>query len=411
MHQIQQLKREGLSVSAISAATGYDRKTIRKYLTEPQALPRYGPREPRPSKLDPYQPYIEERLAAGVWNAVVLLRELKERGYAGGYSILKEYLHPKRQAARLVAVRRFETPPGHQAQVDWGDLGQVIFPDGSRQRLCGFVFTLGCSRAIFADVATDETLSTLLGMHEAAFAALGGVPAEILYDRMKTVLLGLDERGEFQWQPTFLDFARYWGFVPRVCRAYRPQTKGKVESGIRYLRRNFLCGRAATGVADLRDQLRAWSGAVANQRVHGSTHRVVAEAWEAERAHLQPLSGRLPFPYGPVLVRRVTRDAYVHYGANRYSVPWTAAGQQVTLRQVGGCLEVRGGEALLASHPLCLQRHQVLTVPAHHAGIPTAATLPAASAKARLLIEASAPAVEVRPLSAYEAFAEAGGRR
>jgi transposase len=411
VHEIQQLKRQGLSVSAISALTGYDRKTIRKYLTESAAIPRYGPREARPSKLDPYRPYLEERLAAGVWNAVVLLRELRQRGYPGGYTILKEYLQPKRQAARQVAVRRFETPPGHQAQVDWGDLGQVVFPDGTRQRLCGFVFTLGYSRAIFADVATDETLATLLGMHEAAFAALGGVPAEILYDRMKTVLLGVDERGELQWHPVFLDFARYWGFVPRVCRPYRPQTKGKVESGVRYLRGNFLCGRAASGVPDLRDQLRAWTWEVANQRVHGTTHRAIREALVVEREHLQPLAGRRPFPYGPTVVRRVSRDAYVHYGANRYSVPWTAAGLEVTLRQVGDRLEVRRGEALLASHPLCLGRHQVLTVPAHHAGIPTSSPPGALSTKARLLIEVAAPAVEVRSLSAYEAFAEAGGGR
>src|SRR5262249_48618269 len=146
----------------------------------------------------------------------------------------------------------------------------------------------------------------------------------------------------------------YWGFVPRVCRPYRPQTKGKVESGVRYLRRNFLCGRDAHGVVDLRGQLRAWTAEVANQRVHGTTHRRIAEALEAEREHLQPLAGRLPFPYGPAVVRRVTRDAYVHYGANRYSVSWTAAGLEVTLRQVGDRLEVRRGEELLASHPLCL---------------------------------------------------------
>src|SRR3989442_6251616 len=239
MHDIEELKRQGLSVSAISVMTGYDRKTVRRYLHTQETVPVYGPRCPRPGKLEPFRDYIEGRLSAGAWNAVVLLRELKQRGYGGGYSMLKEYLQPKRQAAREVAVRRFETPPGHQAQVDWGELGHLESSEG-RRKLSGFVFTLGHSRAMFADVALDQRLGTLLAMHEAAFSALGGVPCEVLYDRMKTVATDVDDRGEIKWQPLFLDFARYWGFVPRLCRTYRPQTKGKVESGIKYVRRNFL---------------------------------------------------------------------------------------------------------------------------------------------------------------------------
>ena len=108
----------------IAAVTGFDRKTVRKYLANPERQPRYGPRQKRPSQLDPFKPYIDERLAAGVWNAVVLMRELRECGYAGGYSTVKEYLQPKREESRAVAVRRFETPPGRQAQMDWGILAR-----------------------------------------------------------------------------------------------------------------------------------------------------------------------------------------------------------------------------------------------------------------------------------------------
>jgi transposase len=412
VHDIEQLKREGLSVSAISALTGYDRKTVRKYLDTREAVPVYGPRPPRPSKLDPFRDYIEERLSAGAWNAVVLLRELRQRGYSGGYSILKEFLQPKRQAAREVAVRRFETPPGHQAQVDWGELGSVEFPGGERQKLYGFVFTLGYSRAMFADVALDQRLGTLLALHEAAFSALGGVPGEILYDRMRTVASGVDERGEIEWQPIYLDFARYWGFAPRLCRAYRPQTKGKVESGIKYVRRSFLCGRAATSVADLRQQLLTWNLEVAFPRVHGTTHRVVREAWQEEVRHLQPCAGRPPFPHAPAIVRRVSRDAYVSYQSNRYPVPWQAAGQEVTLRVASEQLEIRGDGVLLARHPLCLGRHQVLSLPGHYAGLPGPAkraptAVGAPGGKARITVTVAVPEVEIRPLAAYEALAEA----
>lgn len=403
MNDILQLKRQGLSLTEIAALTGFNRRTIRKYLALPQT-PRYGPRVPRPTKLDPFKPFLEERLAGGVWNAAVLFRDLKQRGYEGGYTTLKDYLAPKRRAAREVAVRRFETPPGHQAQVDWGHLGELKTPDG-KQNLSCFVLTLGHSRAMFAEVTTDQTLPTFLRLHEAAFRELGGVPHEILYDRVKTVVLGQDERGETRWHPIFAEFARYWGFIPRLCRAYRPQTKGKVEAGIGYVRKNFLCGCQATDLLELRCQFRAWVAGTANQRIHGTTHQCVAVAWEAEKPHLQPVGSRLPYPLAPQQVRKVARDAFVSYRSNRYSVPWQAAGQEVFVREVDGYLEILRDEARLARHRLCTGRHQVQTLPGHHVGLPLADSR--RRRKAMLTLEQGAPTVEVRPLAVYEAFAAA----
>jgi transposase len=114
------MKRDGVSIQAISELTGYDRKTVRKYLLEPEAVPEYGPRQQQPSKLDPYKPYLAGRLKAVVWNAEVLLREIRQRGYPGGHTILRDWMQPQRAAGSAAAVRRFETPPGKQAQVDWG---------------------------------------------------------------------------------------------------------------------------------------------------------------------------------------------------------------------------------------------------------------------------------------------------
>ncbi len=388
----------------IAGVTGCDRKTVRKWLLQP-GPPRYGPRAPRPSKLDPYKPYIAQRLSAGVWNAIVLLRELRQQGYPGGYTILKDFLHPKREAARAVAVRRFETPPGRQAQVDWGHLGWVEH-DGHRQPVWGFVCTLGFSRAMYADVATDQRLETLLRLHEAAFAQFGGIPEEILYDWAKTVVLGTDERGEVRWHPVLWDFARYWGFQPRLCRPYRAQTKGKVESGIRYLKGSFLPGRAASDVADLRSQVHAWVTVVANQRVHGTTHRIVRDAWEAERPQLGPLADRPPYPYVPEVTRRVSRDAYVAYGANRYSVPWPLAGRDVRVCEIAGHLDVYAGPERIAVHRLCADRHQVLTQRQHHQGIPLRLT--ARPGADTITIQVRPPDVEVRPLAVYAAVGEGG---
>jgi len=161
VEEIQELKRQGMKFQGISNVTGYDRKTIRKYLRETARPPIYGPREARASKLDRFKCFIGKRCNAGVWNAVVLLRELRERGYEGGYTILKDYLQPRRREARVVAVRRFETQPGQQAQVDWGHLGSIETSKGAC-KLWVFVLTLGHSRAIAAEAAVDQKLRTLL---------------------------------------------------------------------------------------------------------------------------------------------------------------------------------------------------------------------------------------------------------
>lgn len=408
VQDIEELKRQGLSIKAISKLTGCDRKTVRKYLARPEATPAYGPRPPRAGKLDGFKSYVEDRLKAGVWNAQVLLRELRERGYVGGYTILTDWLRPQRGAARVVAVRRFETPIGHQAQVDWGHLG-TIDVDGQLKKLWGFAFTLGYSRAMMAEAAVEQKLGTLLRMHEEAFRQLGGVPEEILYDRMKTVWLGTDERGEIVWNPVFWDFARYWGFRPRLCQAYRAQTKGKIESGVKFVRRNFLCGlqgREPTSLDDLNGRLRQWIWEVGNQRVHGTTHERVNQRWDAEKLKLEPIGSRLPYPYVDEELRNVARDAYVSWQSSRYSVPWTYAGYPVWVRNHEGQIEVHYGAERIAAHPHVVGKHQIVTVPEHHRGIPLGANGP--SKKTVVHIAPAAPLVEIRSLAAYENIATGG---
>jgi transposase len=409
MHDIEELKRQGLSIRAISRLTGYDRKTIHKYLTQPEAAPVYGPRATLPGKLDPFKPYLEERLKAGVWNAQVLLRELRPRGYTGGYTILKDWLHPQRESAQAVAVRRFETPPGKQAQVDWGHLGTIEM-NGREHKLNGFTFTLGYSRMMMAEAALDQKLGTLLKMHEEAFRQLGGVPEEILYDRMKTVWLKTDDRGEVVWNPVFLDFARYWGFRPRLCRPYRAQTKGKVEAGVKYVRRNFLCGlqgREPGSLSDLNTQLREWVWTVANRRVHGTTHEVVGARWDADQFSLQLLDGRPSYPYMDDELRKVARDAYVAWRGSRYSVPWLYAGKQVWVRERNGDIEVHYGPERIAIHRQASYRHAVVTQIEHHCGIPLGVR---SERKILVHLQDTAPVVEIRPLAAYESAAAGGAR-
>jgi transposase len=409
VNDLVELKRQGLSIKAISAATGFDRKTVRKYLAKPDEIPAYAPRPPRPSKLDGFRPYLQERLSVGVWNGAVLLRELKERGYSGGHTILNNWLQPQRGAARVVAVRRFETPPGRQAQVDWGHLGSLGVEEEER-KLWGFTFTLGHSRAMMAAAALDQKLGTLLRMHEEAFRQLGGVPEEILYDRMKTVWQEIDERGEVVWNPVFLDFARYWGFTPRLCRPYRAQTKGKVESGVKYVRRNFLCGLQGGEPGSLEEmttQLRQWVWEVANQRVHGTTHLQIRAAWETERKSLHPVDGRPSYPYVDDELRKVARDAFVSWEGSRYSVPWPYAGKEVWVRAGAGDVEVRYGGIEIAHHTQAPRKHMIVRHPEHHEGIPLGARQ---ERKTLVHLQQTAPVVEIRPLEAYEMVAVGGVR-
>jgi transposase len=401
---INELKREGLSIQAISELTGYDRKTIRKYLITPVGRPVYGPRPVAASKLEPFKPYLKERLQAGVWNAQVLLRELRQRNYRGGYTILTDWLRPQRESARVVAVRRFETPPGKQAQVDWGHLGSLS-GEGEERRLWGFTITLGYSRRLMAEAATDQKLGTLLRMHESAFRQWGAVPEEILYDRMKTVWNGTDERGEIVWNAVFLDFARYWGFKPRLCRPYRAQTKGKIESGVKYIRRNFLCGllgREPSSLDDFNTELRQWVSEVANQRIHGTTHQQVLLRWDEDQFAMLPVNGRPDYPYVDDEQRRVARDAYVSWRGSRYSVPWQYAGREVWVREDGRDIEVHCGADRIAVHSEAVMRHQTVTRSEHHEGIPLG---PRQNGKTLIHIQQNAPVVEQRMLASYESLA------
>ena len=312
---ILDLHRQGLKVSAIARQVGIDRKTVRKYIARGLEIPMYGPRQPRASVLDPWVDYLKARLEAypGL-SAQRLLREIRERGYAGGYSTVRDTVRGLRPAGggSPFAVR-FETLPGQQAQVDFAQF-RVRFtsaPD-SIQIVWLFSMVLGFSRLIWGRFAQRQTMQTVLACHRAAFEAIGGVPREILYDRMKTAVLGEDEDGRVIYNRTLGEFARHYGFLPKACRAYRPETKGKVERPFRYIREDFFLGGTFRDLDDLNLQFANWLGGVANPRVHATTGRVVSEAFAEERPTLQLLP---LIPFGAVLKleRRISHEGMVRW--------------------------------------------------------------------------------------------------
>jgi transposase len=216
---IPDLHRQGLTVSAIARALGVDRKTVRRYIARGLELPVYGPRKPRQRLLDPFVVYLRERVTAypGL-TARRLWRELRERGYTGGYTAVTDVLRDLRPSPLPGFEVRFETPPGDQAQVDFAQF-QVTFADEpSETRIVWlFSFVLGFSRLIWARFVLHQDMQTVLRCHMAAFAAIGGTPREILYDRMKTAVIG-ETTGSIVYNRALIDFARHYGFQPKACR-------------------------------------------------------------------------------------------------------------------------------------------------------------------------------------------------
>jgi transposase len=274
--EIRVLKRQGLGVREIARELGCSRKTVRRYLRNETAS-RYGPRQPRPTKLDAYEEYLLERIAAARprWiPAVVLLREIRERGYDGGLTQLKAFINPHKHTAPEPVVR-FETAPGEQMQADF-----TVVRRG-REALLAFVATLGYSRATWVRFTPAEDAATLCGCVREALAFFGGVPRHVLFDNAKTIVLERDAYGEgrHRWHRGVLELADEYGFQMRLCRPYRAKTKGKVERFNGYLKGSFLVPLAATlnsaglklDVDAANTHLGRWLAEVANARIHATT--------------------------------------------------------------------------------------------------------------------------------------------
>lgn len=307
----------GLAKTAIADQLGISRRLIYHLIATGQLDRDLGedvaPRTRTASgvaKLAAVTPLIMTRLAQyPALSAVRLFAECRAAGYTGGYSQLTALVRRLRPVREAEPIVRFETAPGEQAQFDFAT---VKLPWGTRYAL---VMVLGYSRLLHVEFVPRQTaLTVMLGM-ERAFTAFGGVPQHVLFDQMKSVIVG-DQRpdgGHLLTNAEFRRFAAHWAFSIRACRPYRAQTKGKVERPIHYLRDNFLYGRTFLGDGDLDDQCARWVRDVANARVHGTLRERPLDRWATtERATLQPLAARpyqsllLPTSAPPVRVTAVT---------------------------------------------------------------------------------------------------------
>jgi transposase len=408
---IRTLAGRGIPKKVIARKLGIDAKTVRRYLRQGGRVPYRRGRPMQEALEQELGAFLRRRAPEVDFCAQVLFQEVRAQGFPGSYPTVMRWVRPLRsQARRLeVATVRFETGPGRQSQVDWASLMLQIAAVWVRVHL--FVMTLGFSRRIFARAYPNERLAALLDGHERAFAHFGGRTEELLYDNPRTIVSRRDREGKhIEWNPTFRDFADYYGFRPRLCRPYRARTKGKVERAVQYVKGNALKGRSFRSWDHLNEWLATWTTTVADVRVHGTTHEVPAERFRQET--LRPITGVAPYriEQNP---RTVASDCLVTLHTNRYSVPWSLVGERVEIAVVQHQVHILQGGSLLAAHPLSTGRHQVVRNPEHFRGLFRSETAARPRANGRcgeLLWPVAVPDVEVRDLAVYEALVTGGAR-
>jgi transposase len=347
--QIRHLRdAEHLTITQIARQLGLHWQTVCKWAKRPRYERRPAtPAQRRASKLDAFKPAIQRFLATHAYSAAQLFTRLQEQGYTGRYSILKTYVRQVRPP-RTEAFLTLHFAPGQCAQVDWGSWGSIRVGN-TRRRLSFFVMVLCHSRLLYVEFTLGQSQEQWLACHEHAFAALGGVPAELMVDNCKTAVLAHPPGAAPVFNPTYLDFARHHGFTIKACAPRRPQQKGRVENGVGYVKKNFLAGLELTDFAPLNPAARVWLDTVANVRLHGETGRRPQDLFREEKPRLRPLPMA---PYDAALVRpvRATNRCRVVVDTNRYSVPPAYAGQLLTLKLYAGRLRLLAGDQLVAEH-------------------------------------------------------------
>ena len=397
VNKILGLAAEGKPIRAIARELQHSRNTVRKYL---RGAPPPAARPRRRSKLDPYKEQVVRWLRDDhLYNCQTMLERLRAQGYTGSITILKDFVQPYRlRHAGHAPVVRYETQPGEQVQVDWGEF--VYEHDGKTQKLYGFSAVLGYSRMRFVQFAKRCDTPTLIRALMAAGAYFGGLPQVLLTDRMKSVLLSMDGTTPV-WNARFAEFAASVGLALRVCRPYTPQTKGKIERTIGVVKHGFWPGVTFSDLDDLNSQALTWC-ARRNGRVHRTTRERPCDRLAVE--HLRPLPPASSWERFAAEERRVSWDGYFSFDGVLYGLPATAAaaGSRVQVRDHGHTLSVWQQDARLAQLPKAVRSGEIVTHPEQFRDVPPAASL--RRLQQPLAHQQWAPVIAQRPTAAYDAL-------
>lgn len=393
VRKIQAAVLDGKSIRQIARETGQARNTVRRYLRGEGTS---GARRLRGSKLDPYKEQMVRWVREDhLLNVETMFERLTAQGYRGGKTIIKDFVQPLRPVRQGQApVIRYETPPGKQMQMDWGEF--VYEENGQRRKVYGFTVILGYSRMRYVEFVKRCDVRTLLRCLEHACVVFGGQPERVLTDRMKSVLLGMDGH-ERVWNPLCAQALSTVGIVPEVCRAYTPQTKGKVERTVDVVKRSFWAGVSFIDVDDLNAQAYAWCDRI-NGKVHRTTRRRPCDLLREEG--LRPLA---PHPLWAPFVReerKVSWDGFISVDGVLYGLPAAAAvaGSSVAIEMERQALTVWVGNRLIARLPR--QTAGIAVHPTQWEGVASAA---AHRRRVQPLgHQQSAPIVAHRPLATYD---------
>ncbi len=407
--EVHSLKRQGYSDRRIARDLGIHRKTVRKYLENPNWI--RSTHYKRASKLDSFLGNIEAWLEDDILHTAAWIYDhLVTLGFDGSYEIVKRRVKALKTEHNRLAYIRFETEPGFQAQVDFGEF-QVVNADDSIDKYYLFSMILGYSRKQYSELILKCDLPTFLDCHIRAFDYFGGVPQEILYDRMKNVYIG-KIAGKHTFNTTLVGFALHYGFVPKVAPAYAAWVKGKVERPFSFIREGFWRGYGFINLETANRDLQAWLKKK-DERVHGTTHEIVSKRFSREQSCLQALPV-LVFDTSYRIYRNVHKDCTFRFEANRYVVPHSLVDQQVILRVKDKTLRVFSNDHFIVAYHIpdskgelvqdkrfyeALRRDKAMNVRKYHSS-----SRP--KGQARRTISPSKPwyemDVEVRPVSVYD---------
>jgi transposase len=392
----------GWGAKRLSKEFGCARNTVRRYLRAGGAVPFAKPE--RKTAFDGLDDWLRERFFRHGGNADVIRQELaSEHGIVIGLRSVELRVQRWRRELRAQkrATVRFETRPGHQLQIDFGE--SRVWIGDERVRVHLFVATLGYSRRMHIQPSIRERQVDWFEGMEGTFLRFGGVPAEVLFDNAKALVEHHDAATrEVRFNARLHAFARYWGFSPRACAPYRARTKGKDERGVGYVKRNAVAGRRFASWGAFVAHLEQWNREIADVRVHGTTGELPLVRFADEAGALRPLGGRAPFGQLRDLIRKVRPDCAIDLDTNSYSVPWRLVGETVQVVVLAGRVIVRHAGEVVADHPMCDGRRQRVVDRAHLAGLVGTGSFRAATSPPM-----PSPAL-LRPLAEYEALVGGG---
>jgi len=353
-------EQKSLSANQIAEDLDLDPRTVSKWLKQKQF--RQRAQVLRPSKLDSFKDSIIRMLETHQYSAAQILLRIREEGFKGGYTIVKDYVH-KVRPRRSPAFLKLSFAPGECAQVDWGSFGKIRVGESSR-RLSFFVMVLCYSRMMYLEFTVSQTMEHFLACHHNAFTAFGSVPKKIMVDNLKSAVLRRIIGAVPVFNPKYLDFANHYGFTIAPCGVGKGNEKGRVENGVGYVKKNLLAGLDLPQFDAMANLSTHWLDTVANVRTHGETRRKPVEMFEEEKASLLSLPPH-PYDVGTITQVRASTQFRVSVDSNHYSVPAEYAGGGLTLKTYPERICIYHKDKLIARHARSYDRNKDIEDPDH----------------------------------------------